>query len=1608
MTAQATSDDDLCRHFDSHHGLRQDDNSTRDDTPPQDAGATGSKTSEPKSSKKGGGGHRAWKKVNNPKVLEARARAIRARNVSQPSTASGSGTLPPPAPAVGVTRQPTATGPTDSQPANTTAASSSASGTADATMAGPSASGAAGPMPTAPTTAAGASSSNTPAKRRADGPPDDPRVQNTDQPQVVTPQGTKRPASTPPDDPRTQNTDMPDLSSAERFRLKCATCSQDFGSRNALHRHLKAKRHQWRGAPPNADMMQHFARSEGPNHHDIGPKGSTVGWPPGTDETGFQQLSEQDASRKDRQIAEVSKPSIAKSHPGPKVSREELESQDLKWRDVGSGVMSRVFIGAERFITTTRKGPPMEDVKTRRTWSLTTGKLIDEVDVENTPDRILNRPMKVKDDIRVELTLKGAMAMYERRGPDVAELFSQPRICQEAGGISVGGSTLRPGWSLDLTMNDPATDKPWDLSKTDVQERVRRLVRTTKPYCVVGSPPCTAFSPLQEISRAKRDPKEMEKQLRRAKAHVRFCLEIYRIQLEEQRHFVHEHPERSRAWQMPEVIEFLMRPEVGSVICHMCAFGMTSEDKKGRGLVQKATRIMSSSEEILKRLDVKCSNKNGNEKHRHVHLEQGRAKQAQVYPRQFCKRVCEGIMAQKRKEELGVTARPVMSFEEMNEVAKGAPGDCPGAMLHEDDGEGWIAIDDVTGQRLDPKLMRAARKDEIAYFRKMGVYEKVDVKESWQHTGKAPIAVRWVDINKGDTDNPNYRSRLVAKEFNTGVCPELYAATPPSECLRLMLSMLASTRKQGTGLMYADVSRAYFYAPAKRPVYVKLPDEDFEPGDEGKCGKLLMSMYGTRDAALNWSIEYSQTLMKAGFVQGRGNSCLFHNKERKTSVMVHGDDFIGVGPEDQLAELRSKLEEKYKIKVERLGLKEGEKAEIRILNKVVRETSEGIELEADPRHVEIAIRELGIEQCKAANTPGCKENSRAEVNGKKMSQNDIRKRLRHDDDNDDDGRPVEAISEAKESAGANDKWECREEPEEQTGQEKDELLGPAEARLYRGVAARFNYIAPDRADIAYAVKETARSMSAPKASDLRKLRRLGKYLIGRPRLVMKFRWQDMPSTITTFTDSDWAGCLETAKSTSGGALCLGEHVIKTYSKQQKVVALSSAEAELYAMVAASTETLGLQAYARDLGLDMKCELYCDSAAALGIAQRAGIGKVRHLRTQGLWVQEVRISGRIQYRKVLGEKNPADLLTKFMPAELSMKHLKTLNMELTKGRAESAPTLDSVQMENGDVGKIESVVNGWYIDYVEQAKIAKVVRFHGTVHYKGIPSRGRARKTPPRGSRASRIPMTTPSTTIYPAAAVRTGGVQSTTDDSTDDDNHITDMGQEELHDDGSEKIEVKMHECQSGGESWARVWGEIQRSRPRWADVCDDSDEDVDKPVMSIETENRQRQTITRARSAASAEEESLRESDRSHRRGDDILYSSFYFNRHFCSSASETGTGASGSAKARQLIGASGSGDLGDRLPSRHLEGGCLAPNVRGHVEFARRNASSMSERPSVKVIGRRRSVRGYCHTHASAGAHVQTCMFVDLCVHALPCSHARTEELQAHVFPLRLGSSR
>lgn len=239
-------------------------------------------------------------------------------------------------------------------------------------------------------------------------------------------------------------------------------------------------------------------------------------------------------------------------------------------------------------------------------------------------------------------------------------------------------------------------------------------------------------------------------------------------------------------------------------------------------------------------------------------------------------------------------------------------------MLHEKL-EGWWAKDAVSGEQLVPGMVNAARREEMAYFKSMCVYKKVPLTEAAQ-AGQKPIAVRWIDINKWDRESPAYRSRLVANEFRRGAQqePELFAPTPPTECLNTCLSKLA-TKGADHKVLYFDVSRAFFYAKVERPVFVKLPAEDLEPGDENKCGRLLMSMYGTRDAAVNWHHEYVAALEGFGMRRGRASPCLFTHGTFNLSVFAHGDDFAAVSPSEPVHKLEVHLQGKYRVKEQVMG-----------------------------------------------------------------------------------------------------------------------------------------------------------------------------------------------------------------------------------------------------------------------------------------------------------------------------------------------------------------------------------------------------------------------------------------------------------------------------------------------------------------------------------------------------------------------------------------------------------------------------------------------------------------------------------------------------------------
>ena len=82
-----------------------------------------------------------------------------------------------------------------------------------------------------------------------------------------------------------------------------------------------------------------------------------------------------------------------------------------------------------------------------------------------------------------------------------------------------------------------------------------------------------------------------------------------------------------------------------------------------------------------------------------------------------------------------------------------------------------------------------------------------------------------------------------------------------------------------------------------------------------------------------------------------------------------------------------------------------------------------------------------------------------------------------------------------------------------------------------------------------------------------------------------FGWQEEAGTLDVFADSDWGGRVGSRKSTSGGAIVLGGHCVKTWSATQGAVALSSAEAEFDAMIEGVTRAKGLGSLSKELGFE---------------------------------------------------------------------------------------------------------------------------------------------------------------------------------------------------------------------------------------------------------------------------------------------------------------------------------------------------------------------------------------------------------------------------------------
>ena len=129
---------------------------------------------------------------------------------------------------------------------------------------------------------------------------------------------------------------------------------------------------------------------------------------------------------------------------------------------------------------------------------------------------------------------------------------------------------------------------------------------------------------------------------------------------------------------------------------------------------------------------------------------------------------------------------------------------------------------------------------------------------------------------------------------------------------------------------------------------------------------------------------------------------------------------------------------------------------------------------------------------------------------------------------------------------------------------------------------------------------------------------------------------------------------------------VGSRVLKTWSSTQPSVSLSSGEVGYYGVVKAMGATIGQQALLEYLGIKVGARVWTDSSAAIGVANRSGLGKIRHLATHTLWVQQHVKLGAVELRRVNAKVNPADLFTKFLESSERISFFQLFGCEYREG------------------------------------------------------------------------------------------------------------------------------------------------------------------------------------------------------------------------------------------------------------------------------------------------------------------------------------------------------
>jgi hypothetical protein len=453
-----------------------------------------------------------------------------------------------------------------------------------------------------------------------------------------------------------------------------------------------------------------------------------------------------------------------------------------------------------------------------------------------------------------------------------------------------------------------------------------------------------------------------------------------------------------------------------------------------------------------------------------------------------------------------------------------------------------------------------------------------------------PIPVKWVFKVKRDGKGniERYKARLVAKGFlqQEGVdFTEVFAPASKHVTFRALLAVVAA---EDLELHHLDVKTAFLYGELEEEIYIEQPP-GYEDGKRGVACKLIKALYGLRQAPRMWHIRLTKELESLGFTASSADPGLFVHGEKQVWLLVYVDDIIIVARQkDCLEETKSALQQAFSVR---------DLGEAKWFLGMVIERSRRAQVIkiSQEQMVKKLVVKFGLSEAKTKSTPLA-----LGINLVKAKEDEVL---------------------------------------DKTQYPYGELVG---SMLYLAVCTR--------PDIAHAVGVLARYMSAPSMEHWKTARAVLRYVAGSASVGIKFGSTGSRKGsigLVGYCDSDFAGDLDSRRSTTGYVFLLNGGVVSWNSRLQPTTAASTSEAEYMAAAAATKEALWLRKLMADLEHPEECILInCDNQGAIKLLKHPiASTRTKHIDVMHHFVRDRVTRKEVAFQYCKTEDMFADFMTK---------------------------------------------------------------------------------------------------------------------------------------------------------------------------------------------------------------------------------------------------------------------------------------------------------------------------------------------------------------------------